>query len=58
MVAASGDEGSEDCYNAYANPGATGLAVDDPGSQPDVLSVGGTLVGQRSGGEPVGLEQL
>jgi hypothetical protein len=46
MVAASGDDGSEDCYSAYANSGATGLAVDDPGSQPDVLSVGGTtLVG-------------
>jgi hypothetical protein len=42
MVAASGDTGSEDCYNASTAPGATGLAVDDPGSQPDVLSVGGT----------------
>ena len=42
MVAASGDEGSEDCFNAFTNPSGTGLAVDDPGSQPDVLSVGGT----------------
>ena len=42
MVAASGDDGSEDCYSAFTNAGATGLAVDDPGSQPDVLSVGGT----------------
>ncbi len=42
MVAASGDEGSEDCYSPSSNQGATGLAVDDPGSQPEVLSVGGT----------------
>ena len=42
MVAASGDEGSEDCYSPSTDQGATGLAVDDPGSQPDVLSVGGT----------------
>jgi hypothetical protein len=42
MVAAAGDQGSEDCYNAYSNSTATGLAVDDPGTQPDVLSVGGT----------------
>ena len=42
MVAASGDAGSEDCFNASSSPSATGLAVDDPGSQPDVLSVGGT----------------
>jgi hypothetical protein len=42
MVAASGDEGSEDCYSPTTAPGATVLAVDDPGSQPDVLSVGGT----------------
>ena len=42
MVAASGDEGSEDCFNAFTNPSGTQLAVDDPGSQPDVLSVGGT----------------
>jgi hypothetical protein len=42
MVAASGDSGSEDCYGASTAPGATELAVDDPGSQPDVVSVGGT----------------
>ena len=39
MVAASGDTGSEDCY---ATDETTGLAVDDPGSQPDVLDAGGT----------------
>ena len=45
MVAASGDSGSEDCFA----PPPTGnfddsLAVDDPGSQPDVLSAGGTTL--------------
>ncbi len=43
IVAASGDTGSEDCY---ISDGSSGLAVDDPGSQPDVVSAGGTtLVG-------------
>jgi hypothetical protein len=43
MVSASGDAGSEDCYQSDRG---TELSVDDPGSQPDVLSVGGTsLVG-------------
>ena len=46
VVAASGDSGSEDCYNAQSSPTQTELAVDDPGSQPDVLSVGGTTHGQ------------
>ncbi len=41
MIAASGDSGSEDCYpNAPAH--STALGVDDPGSQPDVVSAGGT----------------
>ncbi len=41
MIAASGDSGSEDCF---PDPPAhsTALAVDDPGSQPDVVSAGGT----------------
>ncbi len=39
MIAASGDSGSEDCYDT---DGGTELSVDDPGSQPDVLSLGGT----------------
>jgi hypothetical protein len=39
MVAAAGDTGSEDCYDTN---GSTALAVDDPGSQPDVLDTGGT----------------
>jgi subtilase family serine protease len=45
MVAASGDSGSEDCYDT---DGGTELAVDDPGSQPDVVSAGGTSL---SGGD-------
>jgi hypothetical protein len=45
MVAAAGDQGSEDCQ------GSNALAVDDPGSQPDVTSVGGTSLptGSTSG---------
>ena len=39
MIAASGDAGSEDCYPTDRS---TQLAVDDPGSQPDVVSAGGT----------------
>jgi Pro-kumamolisin, activation domain/Putative Ig domain len=40
VFAAAGDSGSEDC-NSSTNPN-TALAVDDPGSQPDVTSVGGS----------------
>jgi Pro-kumamolisin, activation domain len=39
VFAASGDDGSADCYAA---DGTTGLAVDDPASQPYVTGVGGT----------------
>jgi hypothetical protein len=46
VVAASGDRGSEDCWDA--TPSAidtdTQLAVDDPSSQPDVTGVGGTVL--------------
>ena len=41
VVAASGDAGSADCYGSTGT-GPTTLAVDDPGSQPFVTSVGGT----------------
>jgi hypothetical protein len=46
VIAASGDSGSEDCFNLVANPidTSTALAVDDPGAQPDVLSAGGTTL--------------
>jgi len=43
VVAASGDDGSTDCTDASNNPIRT-LAVDDPGSQPYVTSVGGTTL--------------
>ena len=45
MIAASGDAGSEDCY---PTDGSTQLAVDDPGSQPDVVSAGGTSLPSAS----------
>ncbi len=41
VVAASGDAGSEDCHPTN---GSGVLAVDDPGSQPDVVSAGGTAL--------------
>ena len=41
VVAAAGDDGSTDCTNRGGEPLGT-LAVDDPGSQPYVTSVGGT----------------
>ncbi len=51
MVAASGDSGSADCFDADRG---TQLAVDDPGSQPDVVSAGGTtLIGGATGSQSV-----
>jgi hypothetical protein len=44
VIAAAGDAGSEDCYSAVDAPTQTQLAVDDPGSQPDVVSAGGTTL--------------
>jgi subtilase family serine protease len=48
MIAAAGDAGSADCFSATAGGGIpafdTELAVDDPGSQPDVISAGGTTL--------------
>ncbi|MFI6937378.1 protease pro-enzyme activation domain-containing protein [Streptomyces sp. NPDC050287] len=41
VVAASGDDGSSDCYRAT---GSTANAVDDPASQPYVTGVGGTTM--------------
>ena len=58
MVAALGDEGSEDCYSPSADQARPQLAVDDPGSQPDVLSVRRHLAGRRRRGDPDRLEQL
>jgi len=45
VVAASGDAGSEDCHPTN---GSGLLAVDDPGSQPDVVSAGGTALPSTS----------
>ena len=47
VIAASGDSGSEDCF---PTDGTRGLAVDDPGSQPDVVSAGGTSMSSASAG--------
>ncbi|HEY5250463.1 MAG TPA: protease pro-enzyme activation domain-containing protein, partial [Acidimicrobiales bacterium] len=46
IFAASGDSGSEDCNFE----GQTGLAVDDPASQPTVTGVGGTSLSMSGGG--------
>ena len=45
VIAASGDAGSEDCLPTN---GSDQLAVDDPGSQPDVVSAGGTTLTNAS----------
>ena len=42
VVAAAGDDGSTDCTDQSGNPIGT-PAVDDPGSQPYVTSVGGSV---------------
>ena len=53
VVAASGDSGSEDCFLPAAGVFDSALAVDDPGSQPWVTSVGGvSLLGVSSTGAP------
>ena len=43
VVAAAGDEGSEDCY-LFPSSQDTRLAVDDPAGQPWVTTVGGTTI--------------
>jgi subtilase family serine protease len=50
FLAAAGDDGSTDC-NGDGSTNAANLSVDDPGSQPGVVSVGGTTI--SSGGESV-----
>jgi subtilase family serine protease len=44
IVAASGDEGSEDCNGPLPSVPNVSLAVDDPSSQPFVTGVGGTTL--------------
>ncbi len=68
IVAATGDEGSEDCNGAFNGLPDTDLAVDDPGSQPFVTGVGGTTLSSlgppptetvwNNGGNPASLLSL
>ncbi|MGC9220893.1 MAG: protease pro-enzyme activation domain-containing protein [Solirubrobacteraceae bacterium] len=44
VVAAAGDDGSEDCDGVLSGSAGTALAVDDPASQPYVTGVGGTYL--------------
>jgi subtilase family serine protease len=44
VVAAAGDDGSEDCYGTLRGPAGDALAVDDPASQPYVTGIGGTYL--------------
>jgi hypothetical protein len=53
IVAASGDAGSEDCFPDPNLHNSTSLAVDDPGSQPDVVSAGGTSLPSASASSQV-----
>ena len=50
MIAASGDSGSEDCFPVN---GSLQLGVDDPGSQPTVVSAGGTSLVSASASSQV-----
>ncbi len=50
IVAASGDAGAADCEGAKSTSATTGLAVDAPGSLPEVISAGGnTFTGDGAG---------
>jgi hypothetical protein len=44
VFAAAGDSGSNDCNRGFSAPVSPVLSVDDPGSQPYVVSVGGTTI--------------
>ncbi len=50
--AASGDTGSEDCYDGTNNPPSLTLQVDNPADDPFVTGVGGTAL-EQPGVEPV-----
>jgi hypothetical protein len=48
VLASAGDDGSTDCYNVdFPEPNPNKVSADDPGSQPDVVSVGGTTFEKR-----------
>jgi len=44
VFGAAGDDGSDDCASHLSTPTAPDLSVDDPPSQPYVVSVGGTTI--------------
>ncbi|MBA8930353.1 kumamolisin [Kutzneria viridogrisea] len=52
FLSAAGDSGAYDCYHhsGTQSPNASKLAVDFPGSDPYVTSVGGTTLNEGSGG--------
>jgi hypothetical protein len=52
VFAASGDTGSEDCYDGTAVPPSEALQVDSPANDPFVTGVGGTAL-EEPGVEPV-----
>jgi hypothetical protein len=56
VFAAAGDNGSDDC-NTFETPtpvaGQNPLSVDDPGSQPYVVSVGGTTIDDAASQPPL-----
>ncbi|MDA8039065.1 MAG: protease pro-enzyme activation domain-containing protein, partial [Actinomycetota bacterium] len=48
VFAAAGDTGSTDCLRDSGSPNQSSLSVDNPASQPYVVSVGGTSIGASS----------
>jgi kumamolisin len=52
FLSAAGDSGAYDCYrhSGTQSPNGNNLAVDFPGSDPYVVSVGGTVLTEGSGG--------
>jgi len=44
VFASAGDDGSDDCAGHAISAVASNLSLDDPASQPDVVSVGGTTI--------------
>ena len=52
VFAATGDTGSEDCYDGTTNPPSETLQVDNPADDPFVTGVGGTSL-EQPGVEPV-----
>ncbi len=57
ILSAAGDNGSDDCNTLYETPapppGQNPVSVDDPGSQPYVISVGGTTIDDAATHPPI-----